>query len=227
MDLWMDPLGDPLTTRPIETGWEFTIELYPSWLFRFIDNPDSHFGKGSLSTRTQTRSDSPEPLLQPRVVHFGYPKMNHLSHKSEWIWRMGSSDNFTTDSSEWLHIANVKDAYRSSNNVSNIRQMLKHNDRCTGLDYTEETLSYLALQGCYEIHSAKVFNLLSATNRWRNTCRAHLSRLQTIEDEPFIRLVSQQVYHLREMHVRGVCRSTKLTSLRDASDNFRIPNFGQ
>jgi len=105
--------------------------------------------------------------------------------------------------------------------------MLKHNDRCTSLDYMEETLSYLALQGWYDIDSAKVFNLLSATNKRRSTCRAHLLRLQTIEDEPIIRPVSQQLYHLRETHVHGVCRSIKLTSLRDASEDLRIPNFGQ
>jgi len=29
------------------------------------------------------------------------------------------------------------------------------------------------------------------------------------------------------MHVHGVCRSIKLTSLRDASEDFGIPNFGQ
>jgi hypothetical protein len=28
------------------------------------------------------------------------------------------------------------------------------------------------------------------------------------------------------MHVRRVCRSIKLTSLRDASEDFSIPNFG-
>ena len=32
---------------------------------------------------------------------------------------------------------------------------------------------------------------------------------------------------MRETHVRAVCRSIKLTSLRDASEDFRIPNFGQ
>ena len=47
--------------------------------------------------------------------------------------------------------------------------MLKHNDRCTGLDYLEETLSYLALQGWYNIDLAKVFNLLSATDKQRST----------------------------------------------------------
>ena len=71
---------------------------------------------------------------------------------------MGSSDNFTTDISEQLHIANVKEAYRSSNKVNYIRKMLKHND------YMEETLSYLALEGWYNVDSAKVFNLLSATD---------------------------------------------------------------
>ena len=59
----MDPLGDPLTTRPIQTGWEFTMEPYPSVQFGFIDDPDRQFGNGSVCTRTRTRSDGPEPLL--------------------------------------------------------------------------------------------------------------------------------------------------------------------
>jgi len=153
--------------------------------------------------------------------------MHLVSNMSESIRRMGSGDNFTTDISERLHIANVKETYRSSNNVNYIRQMLKYNDRCTGLDYMEETLSYLALEGWYDVHSAKVFNPLSATDQRRSTCRAHLLYLQSIQDKPIIRPVSQQVYHLRETHVRGVCRSIKLTSLRYASDDFGISNFGQ
>ena len=140
---------------------------------------------------------------------------------------MGSADNFTTDISEPQHIGNVKEAYRSTNKVNYIRQMLKHNDLFTGLDYMEETLSYLALQCWYGIDSAKDFNLLSAADKWRNTRRAHLLCLQLCQDEPFFRPVSPQVHHLRETHVRGVCRSIKLTSLRDASDDFGIPNFGQ
>jgi len=61
----MDPLGDPLTTHPVETGWEFTMELYLSGQFGLIDDPDRHFGNGSVwtRTRTRTRSDGPEPLL--------------------------------------------------------------------------------------------------------------------------------------------------------------------
>jgi len=59
----MDPLGDPLTTRPIQTGWEFTMEPYPSWQFGFIDHPDRQFGNGSVWTRTRTRNDGLEPLL--------------------------------------------------------------------------------------------------------------------------------------------------------------------
>jgi hypothetical protein len=165
--------------------------------------------------------------IEQRVIHFGYPKMHLVSHISESIRRMGSGDNFTTDISERLHIGNVKEAYRSTNKVNYIRQMLKHNDRSTGLDYMEETLSYLALQGWYDIDSAKVFNLLSAADTRRNTRRAHLLRLQHCQDEPFFRPVSPQVHHLRETHVRGVCRSIKLTSLRDASEDFGIPNFGQ
>jgi len=66
----MDPLGDQLTTGPIQTGWEFTIEPYPSRQFGFIDDPDRQFGNGSVWTRTRTRSDSPEPLLTlPNAVY--------------------------------------------------------------------------------------------------------------------------------------------------------------
>jgi len=59
----MDSLGDQLTTRPIQKGWEFTVKLYPSGQFGFIDDPDRQFGNGSVWTRTRTRSDGMKPLL--------------------------------------------------------------------------------------------------------------------------------------------------------------------
>jgi len=165
--------------------------------------------------------------IEQRVIHFRYPTKHLVSHISESIRRMGSGDNFTTDISEWLDIVNVKEAYRSTNKVNYIRQMLKHNDQSTALDSMEDTLSYLALQGWYDIDLAKLFNVLSTADKLRNTRRAHLLRLQHCQDEPFFRPVSPQVHHLRETHVHGVCRSIKLTSLRDASEDFGIPNFGQ
>jgi len=64
---------------------------------------------------------------------------------------MGSGDNSTTDISERLHIAIAKDSYGSSNRVSYIGHMLKHKDRCTGLENMEETLSHLALHGWNDI----------------------------------------------------------------------------
>jgi len=127
--------------------------------------------------------------IEQRVIHFGYPKMHLLSHISESIRQMGPGDNFTTDISERLHIGNVKEAYRSTNKVNYIRQMLKHNDRSTSLQYLEETLLYLALQGWYDIDSEKVFNLLSAADKQRNTRRVHLLRLQHCQDKPFFRQV--------------------------------------
>jgi hypothetical protein len=126
-----------------------------------------------------------------------------------------------------MHICNVKVAYQSTNTVNYIRQMLKPNDWSTRLYYMDETLSYLAMQGWYDIDSAKVFNLLSATDKQRNTCGALLLSPQHCQDEPFFRHMSPQVHHLRESHVRPVYRCIKLTSLRDASEDFRIPNFGQ
>jgi thiaminase len=58
--------------------------------------------------------------IEQRVIHFGYPKMHLVSHISEAIGRTGSGDNVTTDISDRLHIANVKEAYRSSNKVNYI-----------------------------------------------------------------------------------------------------------
>jgi len=153
--------------------------------------------------------------------------MHLVSIVSGWIWWIGSGDNFTTDISDWWHIGNVNEAYQSAIKVNYSRQMLNHNDRCTGLDYMEETLSYFALQGWYDIDSAKVFNILSATDELWNTRRAHLLHLQHCQEEPCFHPVSKQVHHLRETHVHGVCRSIKLTSLRDASEHFGIPNIGQ
>jgi hypothetical protein len=90
---------------------------------------------------------------------------------------MGSGDNFATDISEWLHVGNVTEAHQSTNKVNIIQQMLKHNGRCTGLDYMEETQSRLVLDGWYNIDSAKVVNLLSAADERRNMRHAHLSCL--------------------------------------------------
>jgi hypothetical protein len=88
-----------------------------------------------------------------------------------------------------------------------------------------ETLSYLALQGGYDVDSAKVFDLLSAADTRRSTYRAPLCCLKTFQEKPCICPVSQQVYHSRESHVRGVCRNVKFTSPRDASEDVGIPNF--
>jgi len=59
----MDSLGNPLTIRPIQTGWEFTIEPYVGWRFGFIDGPGRQFDNGLAQTWTWTWSDISEPLL--------------------------------------------------------------------------------------------------------------------------------------------------------------------
>jgi len=68
--------------------------------------------------------------IEQRVIHFGYPKMHLVSHISKAIRRIGSGDNLTTDISKWLHIANLEEAYQSTNKANYIRQMLKHNEWC-------------------------------------------------------------------------------------------------
>jgi len=164
--------------------------------------------------------------IKQQVFHFGYPKMQFMTHISESIRRMGSSDNYTTDISEWLHIGNVKNPDRSTTKVNYIQQMLKHNDRCTSFEYMAETLSYHALQGWYNIDSANIFNLLSAADKWRNTCRAYLLHLHHWQKEPF------SPYHTRNIIWENLtsvaCAEVfKLTSLRNGSVDSRIPNIWQ
>jgi len=89
----MDPLGDPLTTRPIQTGCEITIELYPSGWFWFIDDPDRQFGNGSVSAWTRTQSDGPEPLVTLAMCGFRFllaadSRLNTGAElQSYWGWR--------------------------------------------------------------------------------------------------------------------------------------------
>jgi len=59
----MNPLYNPLKTRPIQTGREMSMEPYPNRQFGFIDDPDRQSGSGSVPTRTWTRSDGPDQLL--------------------------------------------------------------------------------------------------------------------------------------------------------------------
>jgi len=76
----MDPLGNPLTTRPILTGWGFTMEPYPSGQFGFIDDPDRQFGNGLVGTQTRARSDGPELLL---TLSSSSEKVRNLTAKED------------------------------------------------------------------------------------------------------------------------------------------------
>jgi len=91
----MGLLGDPLTTRPIQTGWEFTFEPYPSWQFRCIDNPDLQFGNSSVwaQTRVQPQSDSQEPLL---TLHLCSPVYSKLLIALIGFPRLGVADDHKT-----------------------------------------------------------------------------------------------------------------------------------
>ena len=82
--------------------------------------------------------------------------MHLLSHYGEFIIRMGASDNFSNDISELLNISKVKDAYRASNRVNFMRQVLAHNDRHSALDYMHQMLRWLALQGWHDKDSAAI-----------------------------------------------------------------------
>jgi hypothetical protein len=82
--------------------------------------------------------------MEQCVIHFGYPKMHHMSHISVLFQYVGSANTFPTVISEWLHMSNVNERYQSTNKVKYIRQMLKYNNWSTGLDYMGVALSNLA-----------------------------------------------------------------------------------
>jgi len=88
-----------------------------------------------------------QKTIEKCVINFKYRKIHLLRHICEAINQIDTGDNCTTVICGRLHIANMKDRYRSCNKLSYIQQMVTHNDQCPGLDYMEETLLYLALQG--------------------------------------------------------------------------------
>jgi len=78
MNLQMDPLDNPRTTRPIKMGCEMSIEPYPNWRLGWIDDTDRQFGNRSVRTRTRTRSAGPEPL--PTLWIITTPKVGGTGH---------------------------------------------------------------------------------------------------------------------------------------------------
>jgi len=63
MNLQIDPVDNPQTTRPIQMGSEISIESYPNRQFGSMDNSYRKVGAGSVLTWTWTRRDGPELLL--------------------------------------------------------------------------------------------------------------------------------------------------------------------
>src|SRR5205807_2741770 len=106
--------------------------------------------RGSKEGWSMPRIKAEKKKLESAIYHFQFPKMHMLSHVSSSIRRMGSPDNFSTDISELLHIENVKEAYRASNRVQYVEQMLWYNDRHTGIAYMVQVLEHLALSGMYD-----------------------------------------------------------------------------
>jgi hypothetical protein len=163
--------------------------------------------------------------LTLQFYHFGKPKMHLLCHYREFITRMGAPDNFSTEISELLHISNVKEAYRASNGVNFMLQLLQHNDRYTAMDYMEHTLRWLALYGWYVEESAVVLNMMTGREKRQMTRCARQKRILAGESEPLIRPSTQP---LRQFKLSTICarsRSFKRISLAEAAATFNIPTL--
>ena len=163
--------------------------------------------------------------LESECFHFGKPKMHLLSHYREFIIRMGASDNFSTDISELLHISNIKDAYRASNRVNCMRQVLANNDGHTALDYMHQTLRWLALQGWHDNDSAAILDLVRAAEKRRYTRRARQNRILAGESELFFR---PECPHPQTYQLSRICAPSptcKRISISQAATLFNIPTL--
>ena len=79
-----DPLDNLLTTHPIQTGWELSIELYPNWQCRIIADPECVFHDSSVSTLTQTQSGGLEPLLTLPPAWWWFQSLDSFPKRSWW-----------------------------------------------------------------------------------------------------------------------------------------------
>ena len=69
----MQLVGDPQSTIQIQMWWESTIELYPSRLFRFIDNLDEQYCNGTVLSVTQSRCHTCRACANTGLNELRYP----------------------------------------------------------------------------------------------------------------------------------------------------------
>ena len=131
-------------------------------------------GKGSEEGWSGQRLKAEKKKLETAIYHFQFPKMYMLSHALNSIRRMGSPDNFSTDISELLHRANVKESYPASNRVQYEEQMLWYNNRHTRIAYMVQTLEYLALSRMYGQDTTRVLGMQTRNDRLLSTRAARL-----------------------------------------------------
>jgi len=104
----MDPLCNPLTTRPIQMAWEISIAPYQDWPFGCIDLIDCQSGNGSVLTWNWTRSDSLVPLVTPTLTPDHCNEFIHCPKAEVEIATLAISDmktecNSTLELLEWAH----------------------------------------------------------------------------------------------------------------------------
>ena len=107
--------------------------------------------------------------------NYNFPKMHLLSHLTDHIRQHGSCDSWTTDVSEGLHIS-LKDAYRASNRVNFMEQILSYLDADLGMSMMRLNLTYLARNGFYVDETARILDLLPPPMKRLNTRRARRIR---------------------------------------------------
>ena len=67
--------------------------------------------------------------------HFNVPKIHSLLHYSSSILLFGTTDNYNTEQTEWLHIDFTKDAYHVTNHKDKYNQMTTWLEQCEKLQW--------------------------------------------------------------------------------------------
>lgn len=78
--------------------------------------------------------------------HFNIPKLHYLSHYLHFLHCFGTTDNFNTEYTEWLHIDMAKDAYRATNSKDEYPQMTTWLDLCECIMLHEKFIQHYSLQ---------------------------------------------------------------------------------
>jgi len=148
----------------------------------------------------------------------------HVSDISKSLSQIISADCLTANISKQLHICHGQEAYQFDDRVGQLHQCL--------IEMTS-VLVLTSMRKHWQIFYFKTDVVLTQQKILTHSPLPIYGKLHAVSICDISCIIrrscfssqSQQLQHLRETHVHGVFRSTKLSSLRQGSVGFSILNF--